>query len=647
MLDHIIKPVALEFTKTHYMKKHLLLLTFAAMFGCIQETQSQISTRTGGAAGVIANAPTNNTNVGINNTDPCFPLDVVGRGYHMNGYSFDRCIRVKGGFQGGNPKSGNILFDGSNVNGVTQNFLIGGPGNTGGVNGSLGCYYFMLQSINTDSCPGGQAGIFAAKVYGTDIANEPGAGSFQFYRNVILSNTNNDGRLGISTRFPERQLHIMNGSALITASMTSNEGLLFKSSTNVNLSNFGDWGLQYWDNTSGGGKRGLNFWKPSGGVYGTSANNILFLADDNNVGVRTSNPSALFHVDATGYSATTALRFEGLTQQTQTQVLMIDANGYVTRQTANPIALSSCSNFNYLPRVTAANTLTCGQVFDNASVVSIGFTNTYNTTAGSFNYSTNPQLQGSTTAPSSGTVRLDVNGVTRSLAFLATSDAKMKTDIKDIKGSLGKIMALQGKSYLWNDKARKEYNADNGVQLGFIAQEVEKILPEAIAKDGQGNYAVNYNMIIPVLTEAVKELNAKIEDNTLLKTELETLKLENEKLKAKTEEIERLVSAICADGCDKAHINLSENSDVSYLFQNAPNPFDKSTTIKYKLAKSIRSAYIVVNDLNGNKLKTYNLDIATNGSVQVGVSDLTSGTYTYTLVADSKIIDTKLMVVTK
>lgn len=641
--------LALVFTKTYLMKKHLLFLTVLLTIGFVQQAYSQISTRTGGAAGVIANVPNNNTNVGINNLDPCFPLDVVGRGYHMNGYSYDRCIRVKGGFsQGGSPKSGNILFDGSNVNGVTQNFLIGGPGNTGGVNGSLGCYYFLFQNMPTDSsCPGTQTPILAAKVYGNDIANEPGIGSFQFYKDVILSNNNNDGRLGISTRFPERQLHIMNGSALITAAMASNEGLLFKSNTNTNLSNYGDWGVQYWDNTAGGGKRGLNFWKPSGCLYGTSANNILFLADDNNIGIRTSNPSALFHVDATGYGATTALRFQGLTQQTQTQVLMIDANGYVTRQTANPISLSSCTNFNYLPRVTATNTLTCGQVFDNGTVVSIGFSNTYNTTAGSFNYSTNPQLQGTTTAPSSGTVRLDVNGVTRSLAFLATSDAKMKTDIKDLKGSLEKVLALQGKSYLWNDRARKEYSADNGTQIGFIAQEVERVLPEAVAKDGQGNYAVNYNMVIPVLTEAIKELSVKTDDNAALKTEIETLRAENERLKAKTEDIEKMVAAICAEGCDRAYINQSENSDNNYLFQNTPNPFDMSTTIKYKLAKATRTAYIVVNDISGNKLKTYNLDVATGSSIQVNTNDLPSGTYTYTLVVDNKIIDTKLMVVSK
>jgi hypothetical protein len=48
-------------------------------------------------------------------------------------------------------------------------------------------------------------------------------------------------------------------------------------------------------------------------------------------------------------------------------------------------------------------------------------------------------------------------------------------------------------------------------QLGLIAQDVQKVLPDIVAVEGEGLLGVNYQQVIPVLIEAVKELAAKIE----------------------------------------------------------------------------------------------------------------------------------------
>ena len=97
----------------------------------------------------------------------------------------------------------------------------------------------------------------------------------------------------------------------------------------------------------------------------------------------------------------------------------------------------------------------------------------------------------------------------------AVSDSRLKDNIITIGGALDKIKSLRGVSYTWNSGKRKNTN-----DIGLIAQEVEKILPEVITEkkmplmegvDPNINYkTVNYEKIIPVLIEAIKEQQEQI-----------------------------------------------------------------------------------------------------------------------------------------
>ena len=60
-----------------------------------------------------------------------------------------------------------------------------------------------------------------------------------------------------------------------------------------------------------------------------------------------------------------------------------------------------------------------------------------------------------------------------------------------------------------------------GTQIGVIAQEIETVLPGVVREDMDGNKAVNYDEITPVLIEAIKEQQKQIEE---LKAEIEKLK---------------------------------------------------------------------------------------------------------------------------
>ncbi|GAA0884059.1 tail fiber domain-containing protein [Sphingobacterium siyangense subsp. cladoniae] len=107
-------------------------------------------------------------------------------------------------------------------------------------------------------------------------------------------------------------------------------------------------------------------------------------------------------------------------------------------------------------------------------------------------------------------------------SFIQVSDERLKTNIKRIattqetgKTALGKVLQLNGYSYDWKEGMlqRSANGGGNNHQIGFLAQEVEKIIPEAVVTaDSSGVKAMSYNYIIPYLVEAIKEQQQTIEE---------------------------------------------------------------------------------------------------------------------------------------
>jgi len=84
----------------------------------------------------------------------------------------------------------------------------------------------------------------------------------------------------------------------------------------------------------------------------------------------------------------------------------------------------------------------------------------------------------------------------------AFSDERLKSNIETIQGGLEKVEQLRGVTYTRDER-------DN---IGVIAQEIEKVLPDIVltADDEMGTKSVDYSRITAVLIEAVKELSAKV-----------------------------------------------------------------------------------------------------------------------------------------
>jgi len=100
-----------------------------------------------------------------------------------------------------------------------------------------------------------------------------------------------------------------------------------------------------------------------------------------------------------------------------------------------------------------------------------------------------------------------------------SSDIALKEDITNIPDALESLKKLNGVLFNWKDKWIEHQGGEDGYfvrkkDVGVIAQEVEKVLPEAVAQRKDGIKAVKYDRLTCLLIEAVKKLNEKIETLT-------------------------------------------------------------------------------------------------------------------------------------
>ncbi len=98
-----------------------------------------------------------------------------------------------------------------------------------------------------------------------------------------------------------------------------------------------------------------------------------------------------------------------------------------------------------------------------------------------------------------------------------SSDIALKENINPIENALSKVMSLGGYNYDWKDSYVKDRGGIDGYfvrksDVGVLAHEIEKVVPEAhaVRKDGTG--AVRYEKIVPLLIEAIKDLNKEIKE---------------------------------------------------------------------------------------------------------------------------------------
>lgn len=212
------------------------------------------------------------------------------------------------------------------------------------------------------------------------------------------------------------------------------------------------------------------------------------------------------------------------------------------------------------------------------------------------------------------------------------SDMRAKENIEPLTFGLNTIQNLRPVSYKWkkNEVAEKnnaEYAEndttlqlaygpnDNKTQYGFLAQEVEAVMPDAVLTNEDGHKMINYTAIIPVLVQAVQELQAKVETQAL---QIEQLSKEK--------------------GISKS-LSVVDNKIVSC----SPNPTDGKITIVTSLTNDTENAKLVISSLDGNNDVQFVVSYA-SPTVSADISSLKSGIHIVSLYVNDKLVDSQRIV---
>ncbi len=244
------------------------------------------------------------------------------------------------------------------------------------------------------------------------------------------------------------------------------------------------------------------------------------------------------------------------------------------------------------------------------------------------------------------------------------SDSRLKNNIEDLSGSDAQslLSRLQPKIYEFKRAEFPFLSLSEGKQYGLLAQDVLQVAPELVRdiiqpeiKDIKGNLlssraafkAISYEGFITPLISANNEqqqiidsLSRTTQDMEKRLTELEAVISGTGFRLANPEEDE--------SGEETVNHLTVELSSMQYVFlgQNIPNPYDEQTTISYFIPEDAGSAQMLFFDLTGRTLKTVDVQKG-YGIITVFAPNLSKGIYSYSLLIDGKVAETRKMVKTK
>ena len=152
------------------------------------------------------------------------------------------------------------------------------------------------------------------------------------------------------------------------------------------------------------------------------------------------------------------------------------------------------------------------------TITATSLTSSAATTAGSLTVD-NVVMDGATIGHSSDTDLMTLTSGSLTVAgdIILSSDARLKSNIVTLGPTLISLMQLDAKRYTMKaDKEQKQ-------KIGLLAQEVQKVFPELVSEDKNGMLAVNYQALVPVLINALKEQEGNYKELEKELSELETL----------------------------------------------------------------------------------------------------------------------------
>ncbi len=411
----------------------------------------------------------------------------------------------------------------------------------------------------------------------------------------------------------------------------ANTQLIALSSAIPTSSSTGDtYGLIHTDANSGNSSTGIYMDQNGSNTYATGIELNL-----NNTKTATGSETYGMYNTVTGATpAVWGLRLITNSTSTATGALLYGVSSDITGSGGNPTEVIALRGYN----------------------TKSGSTNNYGVTGYAINGTNNYGVYG--TAPATNCVNL---GACTNAAIYASgygyttnqwytsSDASIKTDVLPISDYWTILNGLNGYRYDYDTSlnATTNLNLSDAPQMGLIAQEVEAVAPElvksftnpgstdanGIVKNDYSVKSINYDGLIPVLVEAIKDLKAQV-DSLIANSSSQRLMNdsntpENQSTKSETFNQQKIV--------------LSNQQGI-ILNQNDPNPFTESTRITFQIPDEVRDAKIIFTSTTGSIINTAIINERGAGELEVYSSELSKGLYNYTLVCDGKVIATKKMV---
>ena len=206
------------------------------------------------------------------------------------------------------------------------------------------------------------------------------------------------------------------------------------------------------------------------------------------------------------------IQFTGLSSTTETTAVMIDSSNELSKRTLGSNAFTSTT----IP--TNNNQLTNGAgyitSFDITTQTDSKYlrSNATDTASGVITFSNSTSSTSKTNGAVIVTGGVGISGalnVGGDVTAFASSDERFKNLITPIENPNEKIKLLSGNTFVWNDK-HEIYKGKK--DIGVIAQEVEKVLPEIVETREDGYKAVKYEKIVALLIESNKELIKRVEE---------------------------------------------------------------------------------------------------------------------------------------
>jgi len=133
---------------------------------------------------------------------------------------------------------------------------------------------------------------------------------------------------------------------------------------------------------------------------------------------------------------------------------------------------------------------------------------------------------------------VQIDGALTMVTVSTPSDIRYKKDIQPLESPLEKVLQLKGVTYAWNMDKVTGAGYKDGRQIGLVAQEVEKVLPELVQTNGEGYKTLSYDKLVPVLVEAMKVQQTLIGEK---EARIEKLERDNERI---IRELQRLAAQI-------------------------------------------------------------------------------------------------------